>query len=70
MDRRSALRNFVILSAGIALIPSYRDGKVKGVVSLENIQLSGDEEYLLTNLSETILPVSNEAPSDAAHLLC
>jgi hypothetical protein len=68
MDRRSALRNFVILSAGIAFMPSCRDGKVKGVVAGRNIQLSGDQEYLLTSLSETILPVKGEAPSDAAHL--
>lgn len=68
MDRRSALRNFVILSAGIAFIPSCRDEKVKGVVSLDNIQLSGDQEYLLASLSEAILPVKGEAPSDAAHL--
>lgn len=68
MDRRSALRNFVILSAAIAFMPSCRDEKVKGVVSGKNIQLSGDQEYLLTTLSETILPVKGEAPSDAAHL--
>lgn len=68
MDRRSALRNFVILSAGIAFMPSCRDEQVKGVVSLKNIQLSGDQELLLANLSETILPVKGEAPADAAHL--
>ena len=68
MDRRSALRNFVILSAGIAFMPSCRDEKVKGAVSLENIQLTGDQENLLASLSETILPVKGEAPADAAHL--
>jgi hypothetical protein len=67
MDRRSALRSFVILSAGIAFMPSCREGKVKSGVSLKNIGLSGDEENMLANLSETILPVKTEAPTDAAH---
>src|SRR5688572_9906158 len=67
MDRRSALRSFVILSAGIALMPSCGEGKVKGSVALKNIELSGDEEDMLANLSETILPVKTEAPADAAH---
>lgn len=68
MDRRSALRSFVILSAGMAFMPGCSDGKVKGAVSLKNLQLSGEEENLLANLSETILPVKGEAPPDAAYL--
>lgn len=67
MDRRSALRSFVILSAGVALLPSCKEGKVKGTVSLKNIQLSGDEENMLANLAETIVPVKSEAAADAAH---
>lgn len=67
MDRRAVLRNFVILSAGIAFMPSCKDGKVKGTVSLKSIQLSGDEENMLANLAETILPVKAEAPADSAH---
>lgn len=67
MNRRSALRNFMILSAGVALLPSCKDEKVKGIVSLKNMQLSGDQENMLANLSSTILPVKTEAPADAAH---
>lgn len=67
MDRRSVLRSFVILGAGIAFMPACKDEKVKGVVSLKNLQLSGDEEHMLANLSETILPVNAEAPAEAAH---
>jgi hypothetical protein len=67
MDRRSALRSFVILSAGIALVPSCKEEKVKGAVSLKHIQLSGDEENMLANLAETIVPAKAEAPADAAH---
>ena len=67
MDRRSALRSFVILSAGIAILPRCKDGQVKGTVSLKKIQLNGDEEHMLANLSETIVPVKAEAPADAAH---
>src|SRR5689334_20589685 len=67
MDRRSALRSFVILSAGIAFMPSCKDSTVKGSVSLKKIQLSGEEENMLANLSETIVPVKAEAPADAEH---
>lgn len=67
MDRRSALRSFAILSAGIALLPSCRDEKVKGAASLKNMQLNGDEENMLADLSSTIVPVKSEAPADAAH---
>ncbi len=67
MDRRSLLKNFVILSAGVAFLPSCKDDKVKGVVSLKKMQLTGEEENLLANLSETIVPVKAEAPADAAH---
>jgi hypothetical protein len=67
MDRRSALRSFVILSAGIAFIPACKEEKVKGTVSLKNLHLSADEEMMLANLSETIVPVKAEAPADAAH---
>ena len=67
MDRRAALKNFVILSAGIALIPSCRDEKVKGALSLKNLQLSGGQENMLAGLSETILPVQSQLPGDAAH---
>ena len=67
MDRRSALRSFVIISAGIAIMPSCREEKVKGTVSLKNIQLSGEQENLLADLSQTILPVKQVAPSEATH---
>ena len=67
MDRRSALRSFVILSAGVALMPSCKEEKVKGTVSLKHVQLSGDEENMLANLTETIVPAKAEAPADAAH---
>jgi len=67
MNRRTVLRNFVILSAGIALVPSCRNGKVKRSVSWKNIRLNSDEENMLADLSEAILPVKSEAPEDSAH---
>jgi predicted sugar kinase len=67
MDRRSVLKSFVVLSAGVAFLPSCKDPTVKGTVSLKKIQLSGDEENMLADLSETIVPVKAEAPADAAH---
>lgn len=62
MDRRSALRNFAIISAGIAILPRCRDEKLKGTIALKNIQLSGDQENMLGDLSQTILPVKDGEP--------
>jgi Gluconate 2-dehydrogenase subunit 3 len=59
MNRRSAIRSFIIVSAGASLLPSClqkEDGKP--TVHLNNIKLSGSQEKLLAALTETILPTT------------
>lgn len=58
MNRRTAIRNVVIISAGSVLLPSclHQD---KATVALKNISLTGSQEKLLSELCNTIIPKTN-----------
>ena len=58
MDRRTALRNVIIISAGSAVLPSCMQ-QDKVTVPLKNISLSGSQEKLVTALSNAIIPKTN-----------
>ena len=71
MNRRAAIRNFVVFSAGVALIPScMQPEKSKPSVTLKNIPLTGEQEKMLAALTEAILPKTNTpgASDLASHL--
>lgn len=53
MKRRTAIRNAVLVSAGAAFLYSCQD---KATIALKHIPLTGAEEDLLTDLTETIIP--------------
>ena len=55
MNRRTAIRNVVIISAGASLLPSCL-GKDTTSIPLKNISLSGSQEKMLAELAETIIP--------------
>ncbi len=55
MNRRTAIRNVVWISAGAALLPSCF-GDSKASVPLKNISVTASQEEMLAALSETILP--------------
>jgi hypothetical protein len=55
MNRRTAIRNVVIISAGAGLLPScMRDDKSS--IPLKNISVTGSQEQMLAELTETIIP--------------
>jgi Gluconate 2-dehydrogenase subunit 3 len=56
LNRRSAIKQFLFVSAGMALIPSCLLDKSKPVVELRNFSISEAQESLLAELSETIIP--------------
>lgn len=56
MNRRSAIKSLVIISAGAALLPSCLQEEKKSSLALKNIKTSQDDEKLLSELSETIIP--------------
>lgn len=55
MNRRTAIRNVIIISAGAGLLPSCMQGD-KSIVPLKNISVTGSQEQMLAMLTETILP--------------
>ena len=58
MNRRTAIRNVVIISAGASLfLPACR--RTKPASRLRHIKIDGAQEKLLEELTETILPKTN-----------
>ena len=55
MNRRTALRNVMIVSAGAAFLPSCLQTD-KASFPLKNISLTGSQERMLAMLTETIIP--------------
>ena len=58
MNRRSAIRNVAIISAGAAFLPSCYNSD-KSSLPLKNLSLTGSQEKMLAALSETIIPTYN-----------
>lgn len=58
MNRRTAIRNVVIISAGAGLLPSCT-GDDGSVIPLKNISLTGAQERMLASLTENIIPQTN-----------
>jgi Gluconate 2-dehydrogenase subunit 3 len=56
INRRSAIKHFLFVSAGMAIIPSCLQDKSKPAVELKNFSISPDQENLLAELSEVIIP--------------
>jgi Gluconate 2-dehydrogenase subunit 3 len=61
MKRRDMLRDILLLSAGITLIPSCAGPDQKASVAFSNINLSASQEKWLETLASMILP----APKDS-----
>ena len=56
MNRRTAVRNIVIISAGASLLPSCTSSTNEGSLPLKNISLTASQENMLAELTETIIP--------------
>ena len=56
MNRRTAVRNIVIISAGASFIPACTSSTGEASIHLKNIPLSGSQENMLAALTETIVP--------------
>jgi hypothetical protein len=59
MNRRTAIRHVVIISAGAAILPSCSQ-QDKATILLKNISLSGSQEAMLAELAETIIPKTRD----------
>lgn len=70
INRRHAIKQFVFVSAGIALIPSCMQDRSKASILLKNMSIDGKQEKLLAELAETIIPATDTpgAKDISAHL--
>lgn len=70
INRRKLLKQFVFMGAGMALIPSCLSDKSKSSILLKKINISGDDEQMLAELCESIIPKTTTpgAKDISAHL--
>jgi hypothetical protein len=59
MDRRTVIRNLALVVGGAVLLPSclHKDGSA--YVQLKHIILNSDQQDLIANIAETIIPKTN-----------
>ncbi|MEO5683657.1 MAG: gluconate 2-dehydrogenase subunit 3 family protein [Chitinophagaceae bacterium] len=71
VTRRKAIQQFLFVSAGVAILPAcLQDDKSKSAILLKNFQVSGQQEKMLEELTETIIPTTATpgAKAVSAHL--
>ena len=59
VNRRSAIRQLFCISAGALIIPSCMQDKSKSAILLKNLTIDSNQEKLLVELSETIIPATS-----------
>ena len=56
MERRFAIKQILIMAGGLALLPSCLRDSGKASIALEHLDVSLDQEHLLADITETIIP--------------
>lgn len=59
MERRLVIKQVLIMAGGLALLPSCLREEGKSTIHLKNIAISVEEENLLAEIAETIIPRTN-----------
>lgn len=59
LKRREAIKQIFCITAGMALLPSCMNDRRKSTILLSKISISAEEEDMLAELCETILPKSS-----------
>jgi hypothetical protein len=59
IQRRAALKNLLLIAGGTMLLPSCLNSDRKVSIPLNNLQISADDEELLAEIAETIIPKTN-----------
>lgn len=56
MERRTALKDMVMIAGGITFLPSCLNKKKKATIALKNFEISADHERLLAEIASTLIP--------------
>jgi hypothetical protein len=57
LDRRTVLKNLLIIAGGVTVIPScLQKDEAKTSIELKNLAITGNDEQLLAELTEAIIP--------------
>jgi hypothetical protein len=59
ITRREVLKQCLILTVGAAIMPACVQEKSKPAIALKNLKLDTDQEELVTELCETIIPATD-----------
>jgi len=59
MHRRTVIKNLALIISGAALLPACMQGNGKASIALKNVDISADQENLVGDISETIIPKTN-----------
>ena len=59
MNRRSVIRNMAYISIGAIILPSCVQNQNRVSTALKNLKVTGDQEKMLADLTQTILPSAN-----------
>ncbi len=56
MQRRTAIKHFLIIAGGVMVIPSCLNKEEGSSVTYKNITITGEEEKILAEFGETLIP--------------
>ncbi|MDN3547020.1 gluconate 2-dehydrogenase subunit 3 family protein [Mucilaginibacter aquaedulcis] len=56
MNRRTVIKNLALIIGGAAILPSCMQEKGKASIGLKNINIDADQEKLIGDMAETIIP--------------
>lgn len=59
MERRLVIKQVLIMAGGLALLPSCLRESGKSTIALKNIDITLDQENVLADIAETIIPRTN-----------
>jgi hypothetical protein len=70
MKRRTLIKQLAFVSGSLVLIPACMEDRSKASMLLKNISIGGDEEMMMADLGETIIPKTETpgAKDIGAHL--
>ena len=63
VSRRTALKQVLLVSAGLALLPSCIHHSAPATVKVKNLPLNGDDEAVLAALSDALIPGAQDVAS-------